>query len=642
MRTGSLDMPRGGPRTLGAERRLATRRVRRVASITAPPWAWSPILAVIVGLSVLAIAISYSAARAGAEWAEPLWWLAFATLYGPVVMRLASSGSTRNERFGLVVLLGISLLLVKYLRSPLGLTRYDELLHLRTLDDIVQTERLFSTNPLLPISSVYPGLEIVTSAVVQLSGVSYFAAAYAVLAVGKLVLVLAMFLLYEHISRSSRVAALGTALYMANPNFIFFGSSFAYESLALPIAIGVAFFVLRASSDRLPLPAFTAVTALMTIGVAVTHHVTSLALAAVLVLWSVLTFVRASVPRERAYVWIASALALLATAAWSAEAAARLYEYLSPVIGSAVTSVFEILSGADTGREPFVSSRGRVQPLWSRSLALGSALLLTLALPFGLFAVLRAVRRETAPSRAGLLLLLGIAAIGYPASLVFRLSSAAGALASSRSAEFLFVGVGLVTAMGIIALVRGRLAGLGTSLAPTIAVLAVVVFLGGLVVGTSPDSRLPGPYLVVAGERSIETHSLSVASWVDREIEGEQRIVADSSNRPLIGASGPHLALTPSVAGTPVWPLYFSGQVGERQLEVLRTANVDYLVIDRRLATAEPRLPYYIDNGEQYRTQTGRLSAAALGKWDAQAEVGRVYDNGAIQVYDVRGLSDGP
>src|SRR5260370_7895193 len=67
-----------------------------------------------------------------------------------------------------------------------------------------------------------------------------------VLGVAGLVLVLALYLFYEYLSNSARVAGIATLLYAANPNF-FGNTGFAYESLATPLAAFVLFAIVRRS-----------------------------------------------------------------------------------------------------------------------------------------------------------------------------------------------------------------------------------------------------------------------------------------------------------------------------------------------------------------------------------------------------------
>ena len=121
------------------------------------------------------------------------------------------------------------LYVVKVMHSPTQFTFGDELQHWLTAQNLLTAQHLFSQNSILPISPYYPGLEIVTSALVNLTGMSIYSAGILIIAAARLVLVLTLYVIYEIISHSPRVAGLGTLLYIANPMFLFFDAQFAYE-----------------------------------------------------------------------------------------------------------------------------------------------------------------------------------------------------------------------------------------------------------------------------------------------------------------------------------------------------------------------------------------------------------------------------
>ena len=56
---------------------------------------------------------------------------------------------------------------IKLIHSPGSFTLFDEFHHWATLDDILVTGHLFIHNNILPASPFYPGLEIVSSAMVS-------------------------------------------------------------------------------------------------------------------------------------------------------------------------------------------------------------------------------------------------------------------------------------------------------------------------------------------------------------------------------------------------------------------------------------------------------------------------------------------
>jgi hypothetical protein len=63
--------------------------------------------------------------------------------------------------------------------------------------------------------------------------------------------------------------------------------------------------------------------------------------------------------------------------------------------------------------------------------------------------------------------------------------------------------------------------------------------------------------------------------------------------------------------------------------------DVDFLLVDLRLSTALPVLGFYF---EPWEPSTTPLSAAALLKFNKVDGITRIYDNGYIIIYDVRGL----
>ncbi|TIT45868.1 MAG: hypothetical protein E5W72_23310 [Mesorhizobium sp.] len=67
-------------------------------------------------------------------------------------------------------------------------------------------------------------------------------------------------------------------------------------------------------------------------------------------------------------------------------------------------------------------------------------------------------------------------------------------------------------------------------------------------------------------------------------------------------------------------------------------SDIDFLLIDLRLTTAPPVLGFYFQPWEA--RQGASLSGAALLKFNDVKGVTRIYDNGWIVIYDVRGLHE--
>ena len=624
-----------------------------VAEAAQPTLGWLPPLTLVAGLGLVLLSVGFSLARGGSGVAGLLFWAGFVIIGAPIVVRLASEGAAVRERIGLVLLLGIALYLAHLLRSPLAFTGYDELQHLRSLNDIVNTGHLFGTNPLLDVSPLFPGLETVTAAVVLVSGTDPFTAGIVVVGFVRIVFAIGLYALYREASGSDRIAGLATGIYMLNPNFTFFDSQFAYESLAIPLVPMILFLAAARSgrSDHHRLLSVGLVAAIATL--VITHHVTSYEATGLLLMWVVIAALRG--PRDRyrlGGIALSATLLVVGVGAWLLNVAQLTIGYLAPPLSAAVNQLGRLLTSGQ-GRALFQSSTGSVAALWERFAGLGMAGILAGSIPIGLVPIVRRFRDNS------LALLLAVLALAYPASLVGRLTPT-GSEAAGRSAAFIFIGLAFVTAVAALWLaevgaaaradptsrvrriIAATVHGWGTAVWRMAFVAGVVVLvLGGVVTGSAPETRLPGPYLVGADERSIEAQSLDTATWARTTLGPNRRFVADRVNRLLLGSYGDQYVVFAGSDGVQEWQVFLSRQVGAAEVARLAQGNVRYLLIDRRLSQSLPLIPYYYEEGEVYEgAHTAPIAAQVLGKWDSATGVDRIYDAGSIQVYDV-GAIDG-
>lgn len=627
------------PSVLARLKHGASRPLREGAEAVALPategWGSLPALSLVSALGLLLVALADTVARNGAALATPLFWAGLLALFVPIATRLVLAAPSRPERIGLVVVLGLGLYLVKILHGPLFFTGHDELIHSRTAQDIIQHGRLFHHNPMIPTSPFYPGLEIVTSALVNLTGLSVFSAGLIVVGVGKLILVLALFLFYEQVSHSARVAGIAAVIYMANPNFLFFDSSYSYESLALPFAMLGVYTVARLQLTPDGRSGALTVIALLAIAtVVITHHMTSYVLVAFLALWTVLTLYR----RYRGQAGLAAgsmvAVAMVALAgvvAWMLFVGSRVFSYLSPVLGGALLALIRLVVREESTRQLFTSDAGEVAPLWERATAFASVGLILLGLPFGLLLIwLRYRHSPAALALAGGVLL-------YPASLALRLTGA-GAETSNRTSEFLFLALGFALAIGI---VQVRLPGrVGRAYLPFFAAYIAVIFAGQTIVGNSPWTRLPGPYQVGADDRSVESQGFATAEWARAQLGPGNRIVADRTNLLLMGSHGEQRVVTglSDGIGRGIADLFLSPQIGPGQQRTLARARIRYILVDRRVIGVLPRASFF-DPSERRQLP---VRPAVLGKFDYAERVSRIFDSGDIVVYDVGALHGTP
>jgi hypothetical protein len=618
--------------------------LRSAAPARVTDWGWLPALSLTGAVGLFLLALADNRARETDGSATVLFWGGLLLLFLPIAFRSVSAAANRRERLGLVVILGLGLYIASHLRNPVQFTGADNLAHLRSTEDILRTHHLFAANALLPISPLYPGLESCVAAIVALTGLPVFVSALLTIGVARLLVMLALFLFFESVSDSHRVAGTASVVYMMNPNFLFFDSDFSYESLAIAFGALALYLVARFSRPKNTDAVAGATVILLTLmALVVTHHVTSYALTLFLVLWALVALfkLRHSEVRGRglasALVPAAAALvALVASAFWLLSVATPTLGYLVPHLLGATDQLINQISGRAPPRQLFRAQTGELPPLWERMTAVGSVALVLLALPLALFAVWRRYRRCT------VCVALALASAVYPVSLVLRLT-ALGAEASSRAAEFVFVAIGLLLAMVVLEwlpLAMRRLRDGAVFVAGAFLAWVSVIFVGGVILGDPVWARLPGPYLVAADARSVEPQSMSTALWMRDELGPGHRITTDRFNRSLIAAYGAQDPVTSYNSPVGTLPVFLEPHFDGTVLNSLQQGRIRYVIIDRRLTTALPLVGYYYEQGEPNTfAYQSPIDLAALEKFRAARRVSLVYDSGDLQVYDVGSLT---
>ncbi len=629
------------------------------SEVEATRWGWFPAIALLDACALLLVATAYTLQRNNSEWGAVFFWLSLLIIFTPIAYRLLSSSISRRERIGLVVTLGIALYIVKVLHSPLDFTFYDEFLHWNTASHILQTQRLFTENSILPVSALYPGLEIITTAFANLSGLSIVDSGVFILGVGRVAFMLALYLFYERVSSSPQIGGIAAILYCANSNFVFFDSQFSYESLSLPIAITLLFWV--AYANRKPLRNFVQHTLLMIplIGaLTITHHLTSYVVVGMLAVWAVVAFIKNRKSGDWQHIGIIALVTLIIVWGWSQAVGNTTSEYLGPVFRNGINEFSRLILDENEGRELFRSATGQVAPIWERVVGIGAVALILLILPFGLFEIVRSpfqksfLGRRITRLRFGLLqswqryrnnplaYTLAIIVLLHPLMQGFRLTSSGWEIAN-RSSEFLFWAIAFVTTIGFLSLKSIRF--IQPFWKPAFVVWSSVVFLGGTISGWPPWARLPGSYLVSADTRSVEVQGIEASKWVGNNLPINSRVSSDRINTLLLAVYGEQRPITHLSDSTYLASVFAAPVVGNDELELMQRVDVEYLVVDKRLSTSLPLVGVYFEggepNGNNYKVP---MPLEALEKFASLADVSRVFDDGNIRIYDVRALHVNP
>jgi hypothetical protein len=175
-----------------------------------------------------------------------------------------------------------------------------------------------------------------------------------------------------------------------------------------------------------------------------------------------------------------------------------------------------------------------------------------------------------------------------------------------------------------------------------IALVALVVFLGGNMLGAGPTwTLMPGSYVVGGDARSIDPQSIQAATWAQAHLGPNNRVATDRTNRLVMGTYGNQRIITAPDDKIYISPVFYAQQFEPWQVSILQSAQVQYLVVDQRLSTSLPLQNYYFDEGEpESENLTTPISKQALTKFNTVPQINRIFDSGDIVIYDVGALTN--
>jgi hypothetical protein len=144
-------------------------------------------------------------------------------------------------------------------------------------------------------------------------------------------------------------------------------------------------------------------------------------------------------------------------------------------------------------------------------------------------------------------------------------------------------------------------------------------------------SLLPGPYLAGGFERSVDAYGVDAAEWERDTLGPGNRVGGDVTSVSLASTYGRQDPVRE------VGELYYADQWTLADDALVEALPVDYLVVDRRLSTQLPQSEAYFENDPRAGQITSPLTAGQIAKFDSLTEVDRLYDNGMVRIYRMRG-----
>lgn len=584
----------------------------------------SPLALIVLGAAVGLLLCAYTngLSREGGDPTQLVYWAGVLLVVVPIAARISMEEVSLRERFVLVALFGLSLYAIKVVRDPFLFTFPDEPIHAYNADQTMLHHGLFNGNPILPVTSGYPGLASATSALMSLTGMSSFGAGVILIGLGRLLLVLSLFILFTRVSGSHRLAGLAVVIYAGSSNFLYWGVQYSYESLSLPLLVAVlAAFAEREAAGPKLLRSWAVPIVLGTLAVVVTHHLTSYALILVLVLLAAIyRLVRSPKPNP----WPFAVFAAVLAGGWMLIAADNTVDYLDPVFSGAVTSVWNTVFGESEARALFQSPSSDVvheTPFLARLITLAAVGLLLA----GFLAGLREAWARRAKRPFVVLFCLGGAA--FFATLGLRFAPEAWET-GNRAGMYLFIGLAFVVAYAALRLIR-KGPRLRLRRAAALGCIGIVV-IGGAIAGWPWDSQLAQPTRITAAGTEIESEPITLARWIGEQLPERRFAAADADARMILAPGGAQAKTGDALAIKTILP---ETSLSNWELPSLRGNGLGYIVADRRKVATDPgRGSYFFVPGSE---GDALLPLAAMHKF-GERRLGRIFDSGNIVVFNLR------
>jgi 4-amino-4-deoxy-L-arabinose transferase-like glycosyltransferase len=529
-----------------------------------------------------------------------LFWLAMACMFAPLWLMGMSSRFSRNTALGSIVAIGLASYLPAFLRAPNRPLFGDALGHYLSVENTLRTGNLFAPNPVVPVAAYYPGLHALTASLVKLSGAPIWDVAVLLLALMHVSTLLGVYALGFTLSGSSRAAATAAIIYGVSPQFGFFDSQFAYESLAVPLLVWTVALLLYAldTRNRRVSSTLLGVSAALGLCCVITHHLTSYVLAALLILIGLSQLAVGERRSARPALGIGLLLGV-AAAGWVLLTKAPIISYLGYFPRTAFDAVGPIFRQL-LGEKAAVTSTGGSGGSQTRSLFTGSTLPLYEHLAAYTVQVIAAVASLLAGwrlrrSRSGALLAFGVLAASYFVLLPLRFNLA-GEQGALRLSTFQWIGIAVVVATGLVAEPRRRPVGFHSlgrrprfgsgrqrPPRPAVAATAVVVLFVSLVgnYGSAVNAafRFPGAFELNSSDgRDTPIEAVKLAQrFLSAEGPGRS-VVSDVATERVFET----YAFTVDLGAFPQWE-FFLPDFSSQQLESLaRSGGIDAIVVDDR------------------------------------------------------------
>jgi hypothetical protein len=590
----------------------------------------------LMGLGALIVASGYALSRDANSGAIECYFAGeFLVALAPLLLLYRNKVLDRAIGVWVSIALGMVSFIVVACYSPLEFGFDDEYQHTLTAQSILTSGHLFHLNPALPVSAQFPGLEIVTTEISSLSGLSIFASGTIVAGVCHVVMTGLMFCLAKQFGLTSRASVFAVMVFSSGYTYQAFLSYFAYETIAVPFLIATLIVITKLLVSRHPRSHLLVAGAIfLSFVTIVSHHITSyflLALASVLIL-STYLFSPKRRRQSRPLLVLLSIIVLLAF--WNFVVAPETVHYLNQIVNQ-IRGIphIAVIRPPDRSVSQYVTSGNSpvvVTPLPLRLLGDFGVAAVILMLPIGAWTIWkRRVRR-----RRYIWIMPVLAAVAYYALLPLFVLAPGGDGLAGRAQVLLLIPAGLVAAVGLepgLLTLSGKHTRLGWRLRSYLGIFLIAIIIVGAVPASYPGfaSKLPAPYNVDAITRSYDRRTVLAGMWASDYLGPHAAIAADTTDSLMLEA----------IAGTPVIDqvatLFETGRFTSGDDELALSLKLGYIFTDYRLTTETPADGSNFGNDPLSGVYRSPLPRRALRKFNHERGLDRIFDDGSIVIYSV-------
>jgi hypothetical protein len=266
------------------------------------------------------------------------------------------------------------------------------------------------------------------------------------------------------------------------------------------------------------------------------------------------------------------------------------------------------------------------------------AILLTAVLLIGLWRLW-----QTRRTQSTLLLAIGFAAPIVFIAFFIQIVAPGGGEAATRLFSFALIPGAIISAFSINTLIafdgpriRQRHKRRNRPAARALRIgIAGLLALGAIAVSWPPFyARIPGPYLVGGGSRSIDEYNVAAAQWAGSDLTSGHIFSADAANSELMSSVGRQTAGNGYVTSL----LILGSRVTPAVAKRMRKEGLELVIADHRITTSIPVAGGGIFDFDAFAGHYRRpIPSSSLDKFNSMAGVSRIFDDGPIVVYDLEG-----